>query len=49
MLVVERRLGRMLGMRLKDEPVVRLEHADPGPDGELFDGVDGACRRPRVR
>jgi hypothetical protein len=48
-LVIERRLGRMLGMRLKDQPAVRLEHADPGPDGEVFDGVDGACRRPRVR
>ena len=48
-LVIERRLGRMLGMRLKDEPVVRLEHADPGPDGKVFDGVDDACRRPPVR
>ena len=27
----------------------RLEHADPSPDGEVFDGVDSACRRDPVR
>jgi hypothetical protein len=47
-LVVERSLGTVFGFRLAKQPVIRLEHADPAPDGELFDAVDEGCRRPPV-
>lgn len=34
--------------RVDAKPKLSLEHADPGPDGEMFDAVDEGCRRPRV-
>lgn len=36
--------GVVLGMR----PSIGLQHADPGPDGEVFDEVDEGCRRAPV-
>jgi hypothetical protein len=47
-LVAERSPGTVFGMRLAKTSEIRLEHADPGPDGELFDAVDDGCRRARV-
>ncbi len=47
-LVVEQHLGRLFGVRAGRKVTQRLEHADPGPDDEVFDGVDDACRRSRV-
>jgi hypothetical protein len=47
-LVVEERLGKLFGLNLLKAPKMRLEHADPGPGGEVFDAVDDGCRRPRV-
>ncbi len=47
-LVAEYRMGTLFGSKVGKKPKVRLEHADPGPDGELFDPVDDGCRRPRV-
>lgn len=38
----------MFGARVGKEPTLELEHADPGPNGEVFDAVDDGCRRPRV-
>lgn len=40
---------RLFGRRIGAAAVARLEHADPGPADEVFDGVDDACTRPRVR
>lgn len=47
-LVVERRIGRLFGLNLGRKPTFSLEHADPGPGGEVFDAVDEGCRRPRI-
>lgn len=49
-LVVETQLGKLFGLNLLrfGAPKLRLEHADPGPGGEVFDAVDEGCRRPRV-
>lgn len=47
-LVVEQQLGRLFGLTLRRARKPRLEHADPGPDGEVFDAVDAGCRRPPV-
>jgi hypothetical protein len=47
-LIVERQVGSLFGRNLRWAPKVRLEHADAGPDGEVFDAVDERCRRPRV-
>jgi hypothetical protein len=47
-LVAESRTGKLFGLNLRRTPKVRLEHADPGPDGAAFDAVDDGCRRPRV-
>ncbi|WP_375484749.1 hypothetical protein [uncultured Jatrophihabitans sp.] len=47
-LVVERSPGLILGLRSNRKSTIRLEHADPAPDGELFDAVDDGCRRARV-
>jgi hypothetical protein len=47
-LVAEHSVGSIFGLRVVKAPQIRLEHADPGPDGELFDGVDEGCRRPRA-
>ena len=47
-LVSEDRLGKLFGLDMRRKPKIRLQHADPSPDGEAFDGVDAACRRPRV-
>lgn len=48
-LVAEHSVGSLFGARFGKKPTFRLEHADPGPEGELFDAVDGGCLRPRVR
>ncbi len=48
MLVVEKQIGKLFGLNLLRAPKIRLEHADPGPGGEVFDAVDDGCRRPRV-
>lgn len=47
-LIAERRIGTLFGLNLPWSPKIRLEHADPGPDGETFDAVDDGCRRPPV-
>jgi hypothetical protein len=47
-LVAEHSMGKLFGSRMGKKPTVRLEHADPGPHGELWDAVDDGCRRPRV-
>jgi len=39
---------RLFGMELGRQPRIGLQHADPGPDGEVFDPVDDGCRRPPV-
>jgi hypothetical protein len=46
--VVETHLGRLLGVLMRESPTIRLEHADPSPEGDVFDPVDDACRRARV-
>jgi hypothetical protein len=48
-LIVERSLGKALGFRFLEKPKIQLEHADPAPNGEMFDAVDDGCRRKRVR
>lgn len=45
----ERRIGKLFGIKLGRATKIRLEHADPGPDDEVFDAVDDGCRRPPVR
>lgn len=40
---------KLLGFRFGKEVESHLEHADPSPGGEVFDGVDDACTRTRVR
>lgn len=47
-LIVERRIGKLFGFNFGRMPNIRLEHADPGPAGEVFDPVDDGCRRPPV-
>lgn len=47
-LVVETQIGKLFGLSLVRAPKIRLEHADPGPGGDVFDAVDEGCRRPRV-
>ena len=47
-LVVETQIGKLFGLNLLRPAKIRLEHADPGPGGEVFDAVDDGCRRPRV-
>ena len=47
-LVAEHRLAKLFGSRVGKKSTIRLEHADPGPDGELFDEVDGGCHRQPV-
>ena len=47
-LVVEKQIGKLFGLNLLRAPKIRLEHADPGPGGHVFDAVDDGCRRPRV-
>jgi hypothetical protein len=47
-LVVETQVGKLFGLNLRRVPTIRLEHADPGPGGEVFDAVDDGCGRPRV-
>ena len=47
-LVSEFTTGKIFGSRAVKKPTVRLEHADPGPAGEVFDAVDVGCRRPHV-
>ena len=47
-LVVEQQIGKLFGLNLLKAPKIWLEHADPGPSGEVFDAVDDGCRRPRV-
>lgn len=47
-LIAERSLGAVFGLRVMKEPTIHLEHADPGLHGEPFDAVDDGCRRPRV-
>lgn len=48
-LVAEQTPLKLFGFRLGKPAVSRLEHADPAPDGEVFDGVDDACHREPVR
>jgi hypothetical protein len=48
-LIVETRVSKMMGFTLRWAPKIRLEHADPAPNGEVFDGVDDACHRARIR
>jgi hypothetical protein len=47
-LVVEAQIGKLFGLNLRRAPKIRLEHADPGPGGDVFDAVDAGCRRPLV-
>lgn len=51
-LIAERTNRTLWGMpfmrRVDPKNNITLEHADPGPDGETFDGVDDDCRRPPV-
>jgi hypothetical protein len=47
-LISEGVVGRLFGLNLPWKPTIRLQHADPGPSGEVFDAVDRGCRRPRV-
>lgn len=47
-LVAERRVGMLLGFTVRRKPTIWFEHADPGPNGEVFDAVDDGCRRPPV-
>ena len=47
-LIVETQVGKLFGLNLRRVPKIRLEHAAPGPDGEVFDAVDDGCARPRV-
>ncbi|HEX2904047.1 MAG TPA: hypothetical protein VHO01_11385 [Jatrophihabitans sp.] len=36
---------KMFGLDLRMKPKIRLQHADPSTDGEIFDPVDEGCRR----
>lgn len=47
-LIAEGTIPRLFGLDLKRRSKVWLEHADPGPSGEVHDPVDADCRRPRV-
>jgi hypothetical protein len=47
-LVAEHTIPKLFGSRVAKKSTVRLEHADPGPNGELWDPVDEGCRRARV-
>jgi hypothetical protein len=47
-LVVETQPGKLFGLNLGRASKIRLEHADPGPDGDVFDDVDDGCQRPPV-
>jgi hypothetical protein len=38
----------LFGIDLRMKPRAGVMHADPGPDGEVFDPVDDGCRRPPV-
>ncbi|MHA3703828.1 hypothetical protein ACXR2U_16775 [Jatrophihabitans sp. YIM 134969] len=48
-LIATRQPTKVLGIKFGKPAPDRLEHADPSPDGELFDGVDDACHRAPVR
>ena len=48
-LVVEASMGTIFGARIGRKPRMGLQHADPGPDGEVFDAVDDGCRRAPMR
>lgn len=39
---------KLWGFRIGKGGDGRLEHAGPGPNDEIFDGVDDACTRPPV-
>lgn len=39
---------KMFGRPVDKGPKITLEHADPSPEGEVFDPVDDGCRRQRV-
>jgi hypothetical protein len=39
---------KLFGIDLRMKPRAGVMHADPGPDGEVFDPVDDGCRRPPV-
>jgi hypothetical protein len=47
-LIVEVHRPKLFGLSLSKVPRVSLEHADPSPDGDVFDAVDDNCHRPRV-
>ncbi len=48
-LVAERPALKLFGYSLGKPSAGGLEHADPSPDGDVFDGVDDSCHRPPVR
>jgi hypothetical protein len=47
-LICEGQVGKLFGLDLLWKPKIWLQHADPGPAGEVFDAVDDGCRRPPV-
>lgn len=47
-LLVSRAALKLFGLRVTKGEVDRVEHADPSPDGEVFDGVDADCHRAPV-
>jgi hypothetical protein len=47
-LVATRPPTKLFGLKIGKGAIERLEHADPSPSGEVYDGVDDSCHRDRV-